>query len=256
MQPSQVQLNILPSGFRGEVYNEPATVEKASEVVPLGDEERIRAFRARMLLPENAAGIIDPIGAYIPTAEEEEKSMDEVHMGVWAKHTAKYARAQVKDLRVSDHPFSIFLVDHMSAAMQGEADSPGKRWKHSCGIRLVLHKWYKPADGKAKSGELKDGSWIVGAEVKANKFGPEGREFSFVVKAGRGVHVGLSAVHACVMNGLVTVGKTGHIAIEDKTFGTFNQMCEKWRDDDLFAPFYALAENWASKQLELSRGSV
>lgn len=250
MLPEQVQMNILPSGFRGEVYSIPLTDKKNNEVIPLGDEERIRKFRKQCLLNGYAVGILDPIGSYIPTAEETEDSMDESHMGVWARHTAKYARNQIKELQTCEHPYCVFLVDHMSSSMSGEADSPGKRWKHSCGVRLRLSKWWKPKTGKAQSGELKDGSWVVGVEVKKNKFGPEGREFSFVVKAGRGVHPGLSAVHACMQLDLCEVGKTGYITLGGEKFGTFNQMvADKWRDAELFAPFTAALEAWRDERL-------
>jgi hypothetical protein len=248
MEPRQVQLNLLPSGFRGEVYNVPATAEDKGKVVPMGDEERLRAFRSLLLSDGYAAGLLDPIGSFIPTAEEEENSMNEAHMGVWAKQAAKYSRGQVKDLRVCEHSFGVFVVNHEYTLLNatGRRDSPGHRWKHGCGLRINLRKWWaKPGEKKGQSGELKDGSWIVGAEVVDNKFGPSGREFSYVVKAGRGVHPGLSAAHACIQIGLVEVGKTGYVQVGGESKGTFNQMLvERWQDESFFAPFYAALEDW------------
>ena len=251
MAPRQVQLNLLPSGFRGEVYNVPATIEDKGKVVPMGDEERLRAMRALLLSDGYVAALLDPIGSFIPTAEEEEASMNESHMGVWAKQAAKYSRAQVKDLRVCEHSIGVFVVNHEYTMLNatGRRDSPGHRWKHGAGLRLNLRKWWvKPGQKKGESGELKDGSWIVGAEVVDNKFGPSGREFSFVVKAGRGVHPGLSAAHACIQLGLVEVGKTGYVSLGGQSFGTFNQMVQdKWQDDGFFAPFMAVLEAWVEE---------
>jgi hypothetical protein len=247
MERRQVQVNLLASGFRGEVYNVPATLEnKQGEVVPMGDEERLRVFRTLLKSDGYGAGIVDPLGGFIPTAEEDEDSMDEAHQGLWARQAAKYSRIQVKELRVCEHPFNVFVVNHQYGRMGYGSDSPGDRWKHGCGIRITLHKWWRrPGKDKGQSGELPDGSWIVGAEVKDNKFGPTGREFSYVVKAGRGVHPGLSAAHACVCLDLAEVGKTGYISLGGKSYGTFNQMVKKWRDEEMFAPFFDVLEGWA-----------
>lgn len=251
MERRQVQLNLLPSGFRGEVYNMPSTVDDKGEVVPMSDEERLRMFLTILASDGYAAGIVDPLGAFVPTAEAEEDSMDESHMGLWAKQAAKFSRAAVYKMRTCERPVSIFVVNHEYTMLNahGKRESKGHTWKHGCGLRLKFSRWYKSGEA-SKSGELKDGSWIVGCEVVANKFGPDGREFSFVVKAGRGVHPGLSAVHACMMLGLAEVGKTGHVSIGGKGCGTFNQMVsDKWRDAELFAPFTAALEAWRDERL-------
>jgi len=251
MEPRQVQLNLLPSGFRGEVYNVPATAEDKGKVVPMGDEERLRAFRSLLLSDGYAAGLLDPIGSFIPTAEEEENSMDEAHQGLWARQAAKYSRAQVKDLRVCEHSFSVFVVNHEYTMMDGRGrkDSPGHRWKHALGLRIQLHKWYSTPNKKGQSGELEDGSWIIGAEVVENKFGASGREFSYLVKAGRGVHPGLSAMHACMALGIAS-SDGGRVSLDGKSYGYFKRILQdQWKDEELFSPFYAAIDAWKDENM-------
>jgi hypothetical protein len=81
-----------------------------------------------------------------------------------------------------------------------------------------------------------DGSYCIAGVVEDYKFGPSRQNFKIFVKAGYGVHPGLTAVIDCIDLGLAS--KSGTIKLNDTSYGYFKSLVmDKYADDDTFRPF-------------------
>ena len=204
----------------------------------LGDFADVFLGRAGLEL-KYGIGVLDSIAAISPVAEKE---------GDFG--SANYGRRAVlmgmlsRRLLPTIHPRTIgsenvyFLTNHWYPKIGGtkyQYESPGGNVKnYLCGIRIHLKRNGKPFD---------DNSYRLIGRPDKNRYGITKKQFTVFVKAGIGIHPGLTAMFECIDLNLATSGKS--VKIGDKSFGFRKKIIEKeWQDDEFFQPFYAvLKEN-------------
>ena len=197
---------------------------------------------------DHGIGILDSIAAISPIAEKEGD------FGV-----ATYGRRATlmgilsRRLLPTVHPRTVgservyFLINHWYQKVGGtkyEYQSPGGNIKNFlCGMRIHLKRERKP---------YPDGSYIIRGRIDKNRYGFMKKEFTVFMKAGVGIHRGLTAIVDAVNAGKATKKKT--VKIGDESFGYFTKIMEnEWENDEFFQPFYdALKDNTVSSKIEES----
>jgi len=183
-------------------------------------------------------GILDSIAAISPIAEKEGD------FGV-----ATYGRRAIlmgllaRLLLPTVHPRKLgsrnlyFFVNHWYPKVGGtkyEYQSPGGNIKnYLCGVQIHL----------ARKKTYDDGSYILAGTLYKNRYGFNKTQFSVFIKAGVGIHRGLTAIFDCKNLGLLGEGKT--VKLGEDSYGYITKiMVDNWEDDEFFQPFYnALKEN-------------
>jgi hypothetical protein len=178
-------------------------------------------------------GIVDSVGAISPISEAE-GDLGAANMGRRALIMAQFTRKSLKLLRDSNKV--IFMINHSYPVIGGRgSESPGGEVKkYLASIRIQVRRKYV----KGKYEEFPDGSYILEGTIKKNRWGYKDRTFNLFVLAGKGVHLGLTAMYDCVALKKATKDKV--IKIGDTSFGRLKEIVDKAQEgnDEFFIPFF------------------
>jgi RecA/RadA recombinase len=227
---SYVESNLRMAGFSGKVWVVPTLSPKGD---PMTHEERID------LLIDTArddatltVGVVDTLSAIVST-QESEGSVADANMGKRAQLIHRLMRKTLA-LQMTQRvkmaaPFALLACNHLGQimGMQASTTTGGTAPKKYAAtrLRLAINKRYD------------DGSlWVQGAVEKVRFRGEAGNRDAFHVflKAGQGVHPGLTAVIDCIQMGYAE-NEQGRISMGAKKFGLLSKMIEK--EDYDFTPF-------------------
>ena len=191
-------------------------------------------------------GILDSIAAISPSAERD-GDLEGANMGRRALLMNQFSRR----LLPTSHPRTVgsekiyFLVNHWLPKLDayGGYTSPGGTGKnYLCSVQIYLLR-DKISYGGERVKRLPDGSYRLKGILHKNRHGFDGTSFKVFMKAGVGIHKGLTAMFDCFDLKLATRVKT--VKLEDKSFGPLKNIIKnEWKNDEFFQPFYdALKEN-------------
>jgi len=142
-----------------------------------------------------------------------------------------------------------FLTNHWIPKMEEKGyTSPGGEAKgYLCSVQIHLARESVSIDGK-KMSTLPDGSYRLKGTLYKNRYGfdrttPDKGEFTVFIKAGVGIHYGLTAMFEAI--DLKKAVRHGTVKIGDTSFGHLKTILTKeWENDEFFQPFYGvLKEN-------------
>lgn len=228
---SHLPLALSTGGYSGKVHLVEVLDAKGKAK---SHEDMIDEFIAMMDEKDNVCGMVDSIGAITPIAEVESG----VAEGFGAKRAvvvARFIRKINTVVQESPTPKSIFLTNHVHTVVGGVGHSTtgGDQLKFAAATRIYL---YNSSKDTIKSGDEILANVIVG-KVEKLKFGGKGRDFKFVICAGRGVRPNLSAVQDCVDLELATRGAV--VKIGEKSMGRISEIVQKDIEGDVefFKPF-------------------
>jgi len=189
------------------------------------------------LWSDYCVGIVDSVGAISPLSERK-GSVGEANMGRRARIMAQFSRKAMYCMRSQEAQKSVFLINHQHPRLGGRGTiTPGgetKKYLSSIAIQ-VKRRWVS-----SREETFPDGSYVIEGVVKKNRWGYKGRIFHLFVLAGRGVHVGLTAMYDAVELGLASRKRT--IKIGNKSFGYLKDCVQQAQEgnDEFFEPFIQL----------------
>jgi RecA/RadA recombinase len=207
------------------------------------DEDQLNETISFLYKDEFSTGIVDSLGAISPIAEQE-GDIGEANMGRRAFIVAQFNRKALKLFRY--HPQKVILeINHYYPRIgtRGYMSPAGEVKKYLAAIRIKLK----------RNKEYPDGSYILEGEVVKNRHGYIGRKFYVFMLAGKGIHIGLTAMWDAIQLGLVEYKKT--IKIGDTQFGYMKDIVMKAHagEDEFFQPFVEIlkgADN-GSRDIEI-----
>jgi hypothetical protein len=123
----------------------------------------------------------------------------------------------------------VFTINHVHPQMGGMGTTTpgGETLKYLYAGRIKI---------KRKE-EFPDGSYIIEGTIMKNAFGYKGKVFYLFIRAGYGIHHGLTALYDCIVLGLAKRSKQGIISMGDQSFGRLSGWVKSPEDKD-FTPFY------------------
>lgn len=199
-----------------------------------GDEETLDSLLTKLYEEDYSVGILDSVGSISPVSEVE-GDLGDANMGRRAFLMAQFSRKAMHLLHFNPNKV-IFVINHYYPVIGGRGgDTPGGEVKdYLFSIRIHIKRKYL----KGKYVEYPDGSYIIEGTVKKNRWGFKDRTFNLFVLAGKGLHLGLTAMYDCVMLKKATADKS--IKIGDKSFGYMKDIVEQAQqgNDDFFMPFF------------------
>lgn len=198
------------------------------------DEQILEDFADQFYLKNGPGiGILDSVAAISPLAEKE-GDFGGATFGRRAVLMGQLSRR----LLPTTHPRTVgsekvyFLVNHWYPKVGGtkyQYESPGGNIKNFlCGVRIHLKRSGKP---------FPDGSYLLEGVIDKNRYGFHKKEFKVFMKAGIGIHQGLTALFDGIDLELVNRGKI--IKIGDTSYGYLKNIIEdEWKNQEFFQPFY------------------
>ena len=194
---------------------------------------------------EYSIGMLDSIAAISPVAENA-GDLGAANMGRRAFLMAQFSRRLLPTV----HPRKVgseniyFLVNHWYGKIGEKGyQSPGGNVKdYLCGGQIHLARKYVSWGGKQVR-NFPDGSYRLEGTLYKNRYGFDRKTFTAFIKAGVGIHLGLTAMFDAL--DLKLAKRTKTIKIEDVSFGYLKDIIKnEWKNDEFFQPFYdALKEN-------------
>ena len=224
--PDYVITRMRPSGFKGIIQPAPLTVKDK----PASHEQKLDWLLEYLKNDQTAAIMLDSVGAVFSKAEAEEESLDEAHVGIRARLMSKVMRKGVNNLRNKTHPAAFFLTNHIHQIIggRGSATVGGKAIHYLSGMRIRM--WNESKYNQD------DGSYAISGTLEDYKFGKSRGAFKVFVKAGVGVHPGITSVIDCIDAGLVSGDRV--IKLGDRSYGYLKTLImDKYDDPDVFTAF-------------------
>ena len=179
-----------------------------------------------------AIGMLDSIAAISPISEKE-GDFGVSDYGRRAKLVGLLSRLLLPTVhpRTNGSENIYFLVNHWYPKVGGtqyEYESPGGNIKnYLCGVQIHLKRKEK----------FPDGSYTLIGTLHKNRYGFERTEFQVFMKAGIGIHKGLTSLFDAHKLKLVKRDKT--VKIGDESYGYMkNIIKDEWKNDEFFQPFY------------------
>lgn len=228
--PYYVEQATALAGHTGSIWYAPYHDAKGK---PLNDELMVDAFGDELRDGKNVgAAIFDSIGAVSPIGEQE-GSVADANMGRRALLAGKFLRKAERSIqRWRDNDCNVFLTNHLhpNMGMAGQSTVGGKAIEYHCLLQLRLY-----AETKFDDGSLLDQGTIY--KVRFRGDARHRATFNLFIKAGQGVHVGLTALHDCLSYELAAKDN-GRISMGGKSYGFLSKMIEEqWNDPELYQPF-------------------
>lgn len=220
------------AGHAGHIWYAPYHDAKGK---PLNDEAMVDVFGDELRGGKNVqAAILDSVGAISPIGEQE-GSVADANMGRRALLAGKFLRKAERSVqRWRDDNCNVFLTNHLhpNMGMAGQSTVGGKAIEYHCILQLRLY-----AQEKFDDGSLLDQGTIY--KIRFRGDARNRANFNVFIKAGKGVHIGLTAVFDCIGYEFAAKEKqTGVITMGGKSYGRLSRMIEeKWDDPELFQPF-------------------
>jgi RecA/RadA recombinase len=198
------------------------------------DEVTLDSLIVYLYKDDYSVGILDSVGSISPIAEAT-GDLGDANMGRRAFLMAQFSRKGVHLLREKPGK-TIFVINHYYPTIGGRGgDTPGGEVKKFL-LSVRIHVKRKFVKGKYE--EYPDGSYIIEGIVKKNRWGLKDKTFNLFVLAGKGIHLGLTAMYDCVALKKATKDKV--IKIGDKSFGHLKDIVEQAQqgNDAFFMPFF------------------
>jgi RecA/RadA recombinase len=210
-------------------------------------EDKLAEFISCMKEDGIQVGMLDSVGAISP-AMEQANDPGSANMGRRALLMHQLGRKILP--KASSYEVSMILVNHFYPKMGTKSwDTPGGNGiKYLCGMRVHLSR----VSGK----EYADGSYLVQGKVVKNRWGGavkagtdvKPKTFNLFVKAGYGVHVGLTALFDLVdLKVLKSKGSVTHLETGEK----LGRLKAKWildSDNQDFSVFTDMLDKEYSKR--------
>lgn len=230
VDPVYVETATALAGHTGTIWYAPYHDAKGK---PLNDEGMVDAFGDELRDGKNVgAAVFDSIGAVSPIGEQE-GSVADANMGRRAKIVGNFLRKAERSIqRWRNDPCNVFLTNHLhpNIGAQGQSTVGGKAIEYHCILQLRLY-----AEQKFDDGSLLDQGTIY--KIRFRGDARHRANFNLFIKAGQGVHIGLTALHDCLSYELASKDN-GRISMGGKNYGFLSKMIEEqWDDPEIFQPF-------------------
>lgn len=215
-----VKLATAASGFKGKIQVPDLTDDKGV----LLPHEKVLMTMAKSLLKEETGAIIwDSVGATQAMAEldviKDPKAMfGEAFMGKRAKLVGQVALALRNALMAKKTPSTAIAINHVHGNMGGKGHTTpgGERLKYLAGVRLMIYTqetFYVKEDDP----DSEPIGFLVHGQVEKLRFGGRGREFTYYIVPGFGVHPGASAMFDCISFGIAK--REARVTLDGKSLG-------------------------------------
>ena len=198
------------------------------------DEVTLDSLIVYLYKDDYSVGILDSVGSISPISEAS-GDLGDANMGRRAFLMAQFSRKGLHLLREKPGK-TIFVINHYYPTIGGRGgDTPGGEVKKFL-LSVRIHVKRKFVKGKYE--EYPDGSYIIEGVVKKNRWGFKDRTFNLFVLAGKGIHLGLTAMYDCVILKKATKDKV--IRIGNTSFGHLKDVVEQAQqgNDAFFMPFF------------------
>lgn len=219
-------------GFSGELH----------KILEKKDEESIDKFYSVMEKEDYGVGIMDSIGAFTSIAEQQGKQADAI-MGKAAWNMSKFSRTVVRNLQQRKSPAAVLCTNHMHPNIgfmqSGQDTSGGKKKKYLSTYRIWLKKlyWNKRTQNLPPISGADPIGWVLEGRFDKNRTGFAMTKFHVAMIMGEGLHLGLSALYDCLINGYAELSRN-RVIMEEQDLGHIKMFIKKRHDDDRFAIFY------------------
>ena len=186
------------------------------------DKGKVRTHEAMMqemvtrLYDTAGASLLDSVGAIQPISEAA-GDFGEAFMGKRAKLVAQVSRALANTVRNAEHSSNAYVINHVHSIIggRGHTTAGGETLKYMSGVRIMIWSgetfWNDSTNPEYPIGFLAKG------KTEKMRFGAKGKEFTYYIVPGEGVHVGASALFDCINLGLVERGTT--LKLNGKSLG-------------------------------------
>ena len=184
-------------------------------------------------------GMLDSIAAISPLAEKQ----GDFGVATYGRRAALLAILS-RRLLPTVHPRKpqseniFFLTNHWIPRVNAKGYiSPGGEAKnYLCGLQIHLARKNVSIGGKDYI-TLPDGSYRLEGTLYKNRYGFDKTKFTVFMKAGVGIHSGLTAMFDALDLKLAT--RRNIVKIGDESFGHLKTILVKeWKNDEFFQPFY------------------
>lgn len=261
--PAYIKFTAEAAGLDGNVKLVDTIDEKGK---PISHEDMLAEGLIGFKDDATKALIIDSIGAVTPAAEAD-GDLGDANMGKRAKLVNKVARAMAAIVRNKTQPSIAIAINHVHGVMggRGHVTPGGETLKYMSAIRIMV--W--PTETMTKSEEDPTAlGFRASGRVEKLRYGGKGREFTFYIVPGYGVHTGATAMFDCFELGLAERGAT--VKMDGKSYGylkkdllayaaegkqrKFDPFVEKLKEYEETLRFAPLAENDVVEVEEVKKG--
>lgn len=198
------------SGFRGNVRVMDLQDKKGKALT----HEQVMRQMVQELEKQSGAVILDSVGAIQPLAEAA-GDFGEAFVGKRAKLVAQVARATSNALRLKEEEAIAFVINHTHQIIggRGHTTAGGETLKYLAAVRMMI--WSQEVIKDTAEENIL--GFLVAGQIEKLRFGGRGRQFSYYIVPGIGVHPGVSAMFDCFEYGLAKRDAT--VKIDGKSLG-------------------------------------
>lgn len=223
------------------------TVQYILNVPKETSEKTIGRFVEAMYEENQPISLMDSLGAFRPTANME-GDLSDANIGAMARESGRFADWCLAAIQRSDNSGVVMFTNHKHPKIgfraMGNDTSGGVKKKYLSQIRIDLKRAFlKNKDGSEGGTTLDFGdSWLLSGHVDDNRFGYSKRDFQVYMIAGEGIHLGLSAMWDCIMDGHAElsakkVTEATTITMDGQSFGKLGKLIETRSDGEQFKAF-------------------
>lgn len=184
---------------------------------PIPHEEILQTAVRSIKEETTRAVILDSVGAIIPIAEAS-GDFGEAFMGKRAKLVSQFSRSVNSHLMTKDSPSLCIVINHVHSIIggRGHVTAGGENLKYLAASRVMI--WNNETiTAEEDAGSEFPIGFLVSGKLEKLRYGGRGREFSYYIVPGYGVHEGASAMFDCFNLGLAERGAT--VKIDGKSLG-------------------------------------
>lgn len=208
--------------------------------MPRKHEEMLDEFALRMHEEDISCGIIDSIGAILPTFELE----NDIGGGMSAKRATIVAgtvRKVVNAFIAKESHSCVFAINHAHSIIgggYGHDSSGGVALKHLAATRIFVR---QSSRDNVKRGDDTI-AYCLDGRVEKLRYGGKGGRFKVMLVPNYGVRPNLTAVMDCVDLGLAE--RSSYVKIGDENIARITELVDKdlAGETEIFVPFYELLE--------------
>lgn len=192
-------------------------------------------------------GLIDSVGAFRPTANME-GDLSDANMGAFARETGRYHDWLLSALHRAENKGIIFTTNHLHPKIgfrvSGQDTAGGVKHTYLTHVRFDLNRAFlKNKDGTDGGTTLDFGeSWLMKGHVDSSRIGYSKRDFYVYMVAGEGIHLGLTAMWDCILDGSAElsakkVTEATTITMDGQAFGKLGTIIRNRHEKEQFIPF-------------------
>lgn len=227
-------------GFEG-------TVDYVLNLPKETSEQTIARFINKLYVDNQPIGFMDSLGAFRPTANME-GDLSDANMGAFARESGRFADWVIAALQRADNPGGVFMTNHLHPKIgfrvTGQDTAGGVKKKYLAQVRIDLKRAFlKNKDGSEGGTTLDFGeSWLLQGHIDSSRFGYSKRDFYVYMVAGEGIHLGLTAMWDCILNGSAElsakkVTDATTITMDGQSFGKLGTIIRNRHESEQFLPF-------------------